>query len=241
MLHPGRRAKLWAVMALAAQDLGLAVCQASVYTPDGEFEAARLLRGLAPACLERFDTEPQVVSHPASPHPRILLHSTTGMWRCEIAADRTDFYWIRPEARAPAPMVDEFYQVAAGVLAHYAEVSGSRIGRLAAVVKRLAEHTAPALLAVDHFTRPELAGTALEGTESFELYAHKRHVLGRFVVNAAMRCRAAGDGTVDIEQDLNTLAEQAASRRFTLEEIAEFFRLTAREHEHVLALYFPAR
>lgn len=227
--------------ALAAQDLGLATCQASVYTPDDELEVARLLRGLVPACLERFNTEPQVVSHPASPHPRVLLRSATGMWRCEIAADRTDFYWIRPEALAPAPTLEEFYQVAAGVLAHYAEVSHGRISRLAAVVKRIAGHTAPALFAVDHFMRPELAGTALEGTESFELYAHKRHVLGRFVVNAAMRCRATGDGIVDLEQDLNTLAEQAGSRRFTLEDIAEFFGHAAREHERVLALYFPAR
>lgn len=212
-----------------------------MYTADGEFEVARLLRGLVPACLERFNTEPQVVSHPVSPHPRVLLRSATGMWRCELAADRTDFYWIRPEAHAPAPMLDDFYQVAASVLAHYAEVSRSRISRLAAIVRRIADHTAPALFAVDHFTRPELARTALDGTEAFELYAHKRHVLGRFVVNAAVRCRATGDGAVDLEQDLNTLAEQAASRRFTLEDIAEFFGHAAREHERVLTLYFPAR
>jgi hypothetical protein len=182
-----------------------------------------------------------VVSHPASPHPRVLLRSATGMWRCEIAADRTDFYWIRPELSAPAPALDDFYQVATGVLVHYAEVSHGRISRLAAIVRRIAGHATPALFAVDHFTRPELATTALEGTESFELYAHKQHVLGRFMVNASMRCRATGDGTVDLEQDLNTLAEQAASRRFTLEDIAEFFGHAAREHEHVLALYFPVR
>jgi hypothetical protein len=229
------------VKVFGAQDLGLAACQASVYTPDGELEVARLLRGLVPACLERFNTEPEVVSHPASPHPRILLRSATGMWRCEIAADRTDFYWLRPEARAPAPTLDEFYKVAAGLLAHYAEMSRSRISRLAAVVKRIAGHTAPALLAIGHFMRPELADTALEGTELFELHAHKRHALGRFVVNASMRCRAAGDGTIGLEQDLNTLAEQAASHRFTLDDIAAFFGHAAREHERVLPLYFPAR
>jgi hypothetical protein len=221
--------------------LGLAACQASVYTADGEFEVMRLLRELMPAFLERFNTEPEVVSHPTSPHPRILLRSATGMWRCEIAADRTDFYWLRPEARAPAPSLDEFYQIASSLLAQYAEVSRSRVSRLAAIVKRITGHTTPALFAIEHFLRPELAGTALEGTEAFELYAHKRHALDRFVVNASMRCRANNDGTITVEQDLNTLAEQAASRRFTLDDIAEFLRHAAREHERVLALYFPAR
>lgn len=221
------------------QDLGLAACQASVYTPDGGLEVARLLREFAPAYLERFTAEPQVVSHPASPHPRVLLRSATGMWRCEIAFDRTDFYWLRPEARAPAPAVDDFYKVAAGLLAHYAETSRSRIGRFAAIVQRIAGHPTPALCAVGHFTRPELAGTAFEGTEVFELYAHKRHALDRFMVNASMRCRAAGDGTITVEQDLNTLAEQAVSLRFTPDDIAEFFGCAAREHERVLQLHFP--
>jgi hypothetical protein len=227
------------VKGLGAQDLLLAACQASVYTPDGELEVARLLRGLAPAALDRFDTEPEVVSHPASPHPRVLLRSGTGMWRWEIAADRADFYWLRPEARAPAPGLHDFYRIAAGLLGHYAEVSGSRLGRLAAIVRRVAAHVTPALFAMGHFTRPELAGTAFEGTEAFELYAHKQQALDRFLVNASMRCSAGGDGALTLDQDLNTLAEQAASRRYTLADLAEFFGCAAREHERTLRLCFP--
>ncbi len=214
-------------------------CQGSVYTPDGELEVTRLLRGLAPAVLERFNTEPEVVSHPASPHPRVLLRSETGMWRCEIAADRTDFYWLRPDARAPAPSPRDFFEIATGLLGHYLEVTGSRVGRLAAIVRRAAAHAAPARFAVGHFTRPELAGTAFEGTEAFELYAHRQHALDRFLVNASMRCSAGAGGALTLDQDLNTLAEQAASRRFTLADLAAFFGCAAREHERALRLYFP--
>jgi hypothetical protein len=160
------------------------------------------------------------------------------MWRCEIAADRTDFYWLRPEALAPAPAVEDFYQSAAGLLAHYAEVSGSRISRLAAIVKRLAGHAAPTLFSIGHLMRHELAG-AVEGAEKFELHTHKRHALDRFVVNALVRWRAAGDGTIGLEQDLNTLAEHEVSRRFTLDDVGAFFGHAAREHERVVQLYFP--
>jgi len=214
-------------------------CQASVYTPDEKLEVTRLLRGLSPVVLARFNTQPEVVSHPASPHPRVLLHSETGMWRCEIAADRTDFYWLRPEACAPSPSLGDFFEIAAGLLGHYAEVTGSRVGRLAAIVRWAAAHTAPALFAVGHFTRPALAGTAFEGTEAFEVYAHRQHALDRFLVNASMRCTAGAGGALTLSQDLNTLTEQAASRRFTLPDLTAFFGCAARAHERTLELYFP--
>lgn len=219
----------------------LAACQASVYTPDGELAVARLLREFVPAYAERFAGEPQVVSHPASPYPRILLRSATGMWRCEIAADRTDFYWLRPEVQAPAPTVEEFFQAATGLLVHYAELSGSRVSRFAAIVKRLAPSTTPALAAIHHLVRPDLAAGALDASEAFQLHGHRRHVLDRFAVNATVRWGADPDGTIAIEQDLNTLAEQAVSRRFTLEDVAAFFRHASREHDRVIQLYFPPR
>jgi len=223
------------------RDFELMACQASVYTADGGLEVARLLRDLMPALVERFATEPQVVSHPASPYPRILLRSATGMWRCEIAADRTDFYWLRPEIRSPAPAVVDFYQVAAGVLAHYAEVSRSRISRLASVVKRLAAHPTPALASAEHFVRPDLASAAFHGVETFELHRHHSHALDRFVVNAWVRWRAQPDGTIGLEQDLNTLAEHAMSQHFTLDDVAAFFGHAARDHERVAQHYFPPR
>jgi hypothetical protein len=232
---------LGGVTGLALVAFELAACQASVYTADGELAVARLLRELVPAYSERFAGEPQVVSHPASPHPRILLRSATGMWRCEIAADRTDFYWLRPEARAPAPAVDDFFQAATGLLVRYADVSRNRVSRFAAIVKRLAPSSTPALAAISHIVRPDLAASALDSSERFQLHTHKRQVLDRFVVNASVRWAAEPDGTIGLEQDLNTLAEQAVSRRFTLEDIAAFFRHASREHERVVQLYFPPR
>lgn len=61
------------------------------------------------------------------------------------------------------------------------------------------------------------------------------------MVNASQRWRAHSDGTIDLEQDVNTLAEDAVSRSFTLDDIAAFCHHAAREHERVVQLYFPPR
>lgn|GEM_PF-3333907 len=230
---------------LGADDFALAACQASVYTPDGELAVARLFRDLLPSWSSHFDTEPQVVPHPTSRHPRVLLRSGTGMWRCEIAADRTDFYWIRPEPRAPAPAVEDFFTIAGGMLAQYAAHARSRVGRMAAVVSRVATHAAPARFLVQHYARPQLAA-GLEGTESFELNTGKRYALGgRFLVNALMRCRTPSDngpgtpGAVLLDQDLNTLADRAPAEQFDADDLATFFPLAARDHAFALATMFP--
>lgn len=227
-----RYAILCNVKGLGLHDLELAACQASVYTGDGGLEVARLLRELTPALLERFATEPQVVSHPASPHPRILLRSSTGMWRLEIAADRTDFYWLRPELRAPVPAVADFYQVAAGVLAHYAAVSHSRVSRLAAIVKRLCGHATPALAASAHFLRPDLAGafdgptrsssTATAATRSIASWSMPRNAGARTPTARSTssrmstrwprtRCRAASRSTISRRSATMPRASTSAS------------------------------
>jgi hypothetical protein len=230
------------VKTLVPHDFEPVVCQASVYTPDGELPVTRLFRELFPTWQDRFNTEPGVVPDPASSHPRILLASATGMWRCEIAADRADLYWIRPEPRAPAPSIDDFFAVASQMLSQYAEVARSRIGRFAAIVNRVTGHSAPALVLVKHLLRPELATSALSGLESFELATHKRISLGeRFLVNAWLRCQTPDDPSrgarpaILVHQDVNTLPEQAVSREFTTDDLGEFFALAARDHERSLS------
>lgn len=231
-------------MTLTADDFALAACQASVYTPDGEFPVARLFGELLPAWSQRFDTEPEVLPHPTSRHPRVLLRSATGMWRCDLGADRADFYWIRPEPGAPAPSVDDFFTIAGGLLGQYAALTGSRIGRLAALVSRAAGHTSPSRFLMQHFARAELAA-GFEGTESFELNTGKRYALGgRFLVNAWLRCRTSPEAAptaVLIDQDLNTLADRAAAEQFTAADLGAFFPLAARDHAAALAAAYPPR
>lgn len=229
---------------VTSRDFGLAALQASVYTPDGETQASRVIGELLPRWRDRFDTEPQVAAHPASPHPRILLSSSTGAWRCEIAADRADLYWLRADARAPAPSVVDFFAAAAKTLGEYVDVTEARIGRMAAIANRGASHTAPGLFVSKHFFRADLAGSGIDRAETVEINLHNRRALGPFLVNAWMRCRTPDDPdparrAVLVAQDLNTLAEDASSCAYTLAEISEFFGLAGREHERVLAQYFP--
>jgi len=231
---------------LKAEDLELAACQASVYTPDGNLSVAGLFRDLLPAWRERFSTEPDVVPHPQMPQPRVLLHDASGTWRCEIAADRADLYWMRTDSDTPAPAIAEFFATASEMLAQYADITRSRVGRLAAIVNRVAGHEAPAQYLADHFCRPALATTALANVESFELNTHKRYLLAqRFEVNAWLSCQTrvagadAANALVFVHQDLNTLAEDAQFRAFTTRELDEFFTLAAAEHERTLPLFFP--
>lgn len=237
---------LGGVKVLTAHEFGLAACQASIYTPDGDSPAVAVLGDLLPQWRDLFDAPPEVVAHPASPHPRILLGSATGQWRCEIAADRTDFYWLRRAARAPVPAIAEFFSTATEVLGHYAEVTGARVGRLAAIVNRVAAHDAPGRFLAGHLFRPELVGAGIDRTEALEVNLHHLRAMGPFQVNAWIRCRTpddprpAGRQMVLVTQDLNTLGEDAPSRRFTFPETDEFFTLAAREHEDTLGRFFPS-
>lgn len=231
---------------LAAADFALAAVQASVDTPEGDLAVAALFRELIPRWSRRFEAEPEVTAHPSSPQPRVLLRSATGMWRCEIAADRTDLYWIRPEPDAPAPSLADFGAIAAGLLGQYAEATGSRIGRMAALVSRVARHRAPALYLLGHLGHPQLTATAYDGIEAFDLSTRRRLALGgRFLVNASMWSRTTDEpgvgaaAVVLVDQDLNTLADRAAAERFTTADLCEFFAIAARDHDATLVACFP--
>ena len=227
------------------RDFALVAAQATVYTPDGESHASRVIGELAPRWRDRLDAEPQVVAHPASPHPRVLLRSGTGSWRCEIDAIRADLYWLRPDARAAAPSVDDFFTAATRILVEYAEVTGARVGRLAAIVNRGALHSAPGLFIGRHFFRGDLGGAGITRAESVEINLHDRRALGPFLVNAWLRCRTPDDPdpvarrVVQLVQDVNTLGEDAGASSYTSAEIREFTSLAAGEHERVLARFFP--
>jgi hypothetical protein len=229
---------------VSSRDFALAACQATAYTPDGESNASRVLAELAPRWRDRLDADPQVAAHPASPHPRVLLRSGSGAWRCEIDATRADLYWLRPDARAPAPSVADFFAAATRVLVEYAEVTGARIGRFAAIVNRGAAHSAPGLFIGKHFLRGDLGG-GITRAESVEIDLHDRRALGPFLVNAWLRCRTPDDPDpaarriVQLVQDLNTLGEDAGASAYTSDEIREFMSLAASEHERVLAQFFP--
>jgi hypothetical protein len=227
----------------------LASCQATLFTPDEEISTTRLLDGLVHRWHDRFDADPVII--PANEDipredPRMILGSTSGDWRCEIASTRINLSWRRTNTTTAEPALFGFYAEATRVLNEYAGFLNARVGRMGAVLNRFAEHATPGLFLARHFCQDRWSAAPLNRPENFELHAHKRYRLaGAFEVNSWVRNKT---GTVpgehphpivSVEQDLDTLAEDSDRRRFSAEEIARFFGECGYVFDSILWLYYP--
>jgi hypothetical protein len=237
----------------SASDFVLASCQATLFTPVAEVSAVRLLTRLLPDWADRFDADPMVLPLPeAVPRevPRLMLQSRSEEWKCEIASGRMSVIWQKT-ARATEPTsLAERYGMLIPLLAQYSTALESRVGRLAAVASRYLEHGSPARFLASHFCKDPWLQAVLNRPDDFELHAHKVFLLaGRFQVNSWVRNKTGllnlpGDEAqkpiVLAEQDLNTLAEEQATRNFAADEIAAFFRAAAVGFDETLPLYYPS-
>jgi hypothetical protein len=238
---------------LHAAAFRLASAQATIFTPDASISTAQLVRDLLPKWLnEPFDGEPLILPQPpvdALPRdiPRVVLQSSKGEMRCELAAARVNMYWTRTSANTPDPDLGAFFARTTGLFSDYLRVLPTRVGRLAAVINRFAQHESPGAFLAEQFCKPELRRAPFNRPESFELHAHKKFALsGRFEVNSWVRNKTGAShfdelssAIVLVEQDLNTLAESAAAEAFTEQDISEYFALCARNFDNILALYYP--
>jgi len=227
----------------------LASCQATLFTPDEEISTTRLLNGVVHRWRDRFDAAPVII--PASEgipreDPRMILSSTSGNWRCEIAPMRINLFWRCTNTTTAEPTLSGFYAEATRVLNEYAGFLNARVGRMAAGLNRFAEHPTPGLFLARHFCQGRWSAAPLNRPENFELHAHKRYRLaGEFEVNSWVRNKSgtvSGEHPrpiVSVEQDLNTLAEDSDRRRFSAEEIARFFGECCYVFDSILWLYYP--
>jgi len=200
------------------------------------------MRDLWPRWAKRFDAEPLFATSAGG--LTIVLISSSTMWRCEISGPRIDLYWVRPEPQAPALQVADFYGAAGPFLSEYSGFFELRVGRLAAIVTRLARHDSPATALAQHFCRSDRQDV-LEDSQSFELHTHQRLALGtRLLCNTRVRAAAGlaadvGPTLIKLEQDVNTLADEAAARNFKPAEMAEFYTAAGAALEAGLTASFP--
>jgi hypothetical protein len=227
--------------------------QATLFTPEEEISASKLVSSLLPRWAARFDGDPVILPAAAEGLPReipkIILSSTSGTWRCEIASARINLFWRRTKTVTIAltPSAAAFYSDAASLLNEYSAVVKARVGRMAAVVNRYASHPEPGIFLAGHFCQDRWLKAPLNRPEHFELHAHKRFMMaGQFTVNSWVRNKTGrmdveGSPTpiVLVEQDINTIPEDSERRSFESGEITRFFEATAREIDVVLALYYP--
>lgn len=235
---------------ITAHDFRLASCQATLFTPDAEVSIVKVLQEVLPQWAELFDAEPTIVSAAEGlPReiPRLILESKSQMWRCQIASARIDLFWRKPVADSPDITLEAFFREAIQRLNEYRESLESRVGRIAAVLNRYAEHPRPGVFIARHFCQNRWLTGPLAQVENFELHAHERSMLsGHFQVNVWVRSKT---GTISsdqqnraivlVEQDLNTPLEDMETQDFVKEEIERFFGATGPKFNEILHLYYP--
>lgn len=237
---------------LSAVDFSLALCQASLFTPDEEFSTAKITKSLLPKWLERFDADPMLLPYEQGMPlelPRIILKSKTDAWHCDMASVRINLVWRRPKSTAVAtPALESFYGEAVTFLTDYVRLLECRVGRIAAVIHRYALHERPGQLLASHFCKDRWLIKPLNRPEQFELHAHKRFWLPgqQFEVNSWVRNKTGWLSQADqrspivlVEQDLNTLPEEADKRSYGEQDIQRFFAAAAPEFESILKIYYP--
>jgi hypothetical protein len=134
----------------------------------------------------------------------------------------------------------------ADVLEHYLESNNVRVGRVALIIRRFCRSEHPAQELISRFCSEASRREPLNRSTSFELHNHKVYApVGlTYQVNSWVRCKTAtvaADNTpaIAVEQDLNTLHEEMATRRFNPEETRRFFEIIARDAGEILRKYFP--
>ncbi len=235
---------------LTASSFELASCQASVFTPDGGFSAAKILKLFYPKQESIFDASPTVLPVPEDAPfeiPRIILESTSHEWKCQLSPARADVIWSRTKLTRDRLQLGEFFEKAGQILLQYTGVLGTRVARAAGLATRFAEHEEPGKFLARHFCQTKWDDKPLNRPENFELHAHKKFLLaGKFQVNSWARSKTGlltGQGAqkpvVLFEQDINTLAEEVADKNITNEEIERFLAAVAVEADVILRYYYP--
>ena len=235
---------------LTASSFELASCQASVFTPDGGFSAAKIVKLFYPQQEALFDANPTVLPVPDDAPfeiPRVILESASHEWKCQLSPARADVIWARTKSTQTKLQLGEFFRNAGDVLIQYTGVLATRVGRVAGLATRFAEHEKPGEFLARHFCKERWDEKPLNRPENFELHAHKKFTLaGEFRVNSWARNKTgllAGDATqkpiVLFEQDINTLAETVADKSFQNEEVTRFLAAVAAESDVILRLYYP--
>jgi hypothetical protein len=233
---------------IAAQDFALASCQAVIFTPDEEVSAVKVIKGLLPRWLDKFNAEPIILPAPSPREvPKVILQSTSGAWRCEVGSERISIVWQKAKSELPILTMTEFFSEATRLFFDYRQSIQPRVGRLASIVTRYALQQSPGLFLSRHFCQERWHGAPLNRPQSFEMHVHKRFLLANeYEVNSWMRNKT---GTIQsetspqeivlVEQDLNTLSEDLPSRAYDMEQMNRFFEVAVPEFDTILNLYYP--
>lgn len=224
--------------------------QAVIYTPEADqFSQADTLATILSRYASRFNGPVQALPLPPNAPPglpSLILTSSDNAFKLQAGPARIDSFW----GRTPGGNADDALSCIE-VLDHYVRNTGKppRIGRVALVITRIADHKSPARELIERFCNAEAAERLFRNSESFEIHNHKVYELQAtgLRINSWMRCKAVRmiepeeKNIVLVEQDLNTIAEDVTHHALDADKIAEFFKSAAGEANDILCKYFPER
>ena len=229
-------------------DFKLSSIQITIFTPGLLFIPSKILGFVLTKWGELFDAAPVSMPFPSdapSEIPRIILQSSDGRRKLELAPSRANMFWSR-QTETDEVTAGDFLDSAANVLSDYVVIVNGKVGRIAVVLNRYAKHENPGLFLAQHFCRDRWQTAPFNRPESFEIHARKRYVLSnRFDINSWVRCKTglikmpAQERIILVEQDINTLPEETETKEFSNEQIKEFCKMVLEEFDSILSLYFP--
>jgi hypothetical protein len=235
-----------------ATEFSVVGAQATLFTPGFNLvpnEVAKKLIG--GPWGDQFDGDPIMLPFDSGipkDIPKVILRDKRGEWNAEIADERVSIKWRWVDLEKPESDLASVFRRSAERLEEYRIAFLPRVGRLAAVVQRFAANDAPGLTLAAAFCGEAAQAGPLNRPQNFELHAHKVFAFGELNVNSWVRNKTAhtsGPGAAKngilVEQDINTLAEQAASHDFRDDKIARFFSSVGEELDSILALYYPTK
>ena len=220
----------------------------SAYVSSDELVPARLLRHAVSVWGELYNPDPVSLPLPSgipSEVPSVILTSRDGRRRLEVARSRINVVMYRTATQDTLD-IDSVLPELANHLNALLDREGVSIGRLAVVVSRTTEMESPGMTIARHYFQERWLEAPLNQPQELEIHTHKVFDLQPGLpVNSWVRIKTAKRVENDVpviafEQDLNTLEEERASRRFSAKEIAGFYLTAASELAVILDLYFPA-
>jgi hypothetical protein len=208
--------------------------QGTIFTSATRFVPAKVLTKFFPMVSDQFDASPTVLPLPeeAPPEiPRMILQSSTKQWQAEIAATRVNFRWAQMTP-SDTITIEAFRESLLRFIHLLLEMEHARVSRMGLILGRYLIVDNPASVLARYFCRENWLQSALQDPENFELHAHRKTTVGStFDVNSWIRFKSAQvtlpnippRPIVLVEQDVNTLAEEAALREYGIEAISTFF------------------
>jgi hypothetical protein len=230
---------------ISREAFSIQTVQASAFVADNSIKPSAILLTVLKNMSGEYNGVPISLPVPndlSSQIPSVIVSSEDKTRRLDAARGRINL--LRTAVGTTPLDLRQVLTDHAGELATIAEESKLTIGRIAAVVTRLAPTINPGRALAEQFCREPWLSGPLQDVEGFELHAHSIVRLERDLrVNEWIRIKTAGVVSqryqeVLVEQDVNTLAEELPTRTFPPETLVSTFGVFTVRLDERFSSYF---